>query len=81
MKTKGDVKGGGTEKTEKEKEIQRNIAIPTHPLQVSIQAPICMVLKWRTEFSSLSPRMDVANLKTLTQAKFLLKDGDIKPSA
>ena len=41
MKTKGDVKGGGTEKTEKEKEIQRNIAIPTHPLQVSIQAPTC----------------------------------------
>lgn len=41
MKTKGDVKGGGTEKTEKEKEIQRNIAIPTHPLQVSIQAPAC----------------------------------------
>lgn len=32
VKTKGDVKGGGTEKPEKEKEIQRNIAILYPPL-------------------------------------------------
>ena len=40
MKTKGDVKGGGTEKTEKEKETQRKLPFPPPP-QVSIQAPTC----------------------------------------
>ena len=39
VRTKGEVIGGGTEKTENENEKEREIIIATHPLGVFIQAP------------------------------------------
>ena len=48
MRTKGEVKGGGTEKTEK----KRGIAISTCPLWVSIQAPDCVLLERTSEGGS-----------------------------
>ena len=50
MRTKGEVKGGGTEKTEKEKE--KEIAISTCPLSVSIQATICALPERASEGGS-----------------------------
>ena len=40
VRTKGEVKGGGTEKTEK-RERDKKIAVSTCPLWVSIQTPTC----------------------------------------
>ena len=39
MRTKGEVKGGGSERTENETD--REIAISTHPLWGCIQIPAC----------------------------------------
>ena len=56
MSTKGEIKGGRTEKIEKEKEAERErLPFQSTPLWVSIQAPTCALLERASEGGSTLP--------------------------